>query len=205
MSKNYCLYMMSNYSNTVLYLGMTNNLLRRVCEHKAKLNQGFSAKYNCDKLVYFETGKYVEDVIAREKQIKNWKRAWKNELIETMNPNWDDLSESIGITSELVSQIAAMNCDASFLGSDGLDISLEAEMDGEIAGQARNDTTNKSRNDTTNRGCNDTANRGCNDTGGGGYDTSNKARSDASSTPNVTGGTSDDTGIKGWISGGMNA
>jgi|GEM_PF-1421486 len=76
----------------VLYVGMTNNLARRVYEHKNKINIGFTAKYNVDSLVYFEE---TEDEITakkREKQIKGWLRKKKIKLIETTNPNWDDLS-----------------------------------------------------------------------------------------------------------------
>jgi putative endonuclease len=95
-------YFMSNSHNNVLYVGVTNNLLRRVAEHKAKINKGFTYKYNCDKLVYFEEYALVVDAIAREKQIKNWKREWKNELIKKDNPDWNDLSETIGVTEELI-------------------------------------------------------------------------------------------------------
>ena len=84
--------MMSNWNDKVLYTGITNNLERRVYEHKNKLTKGFTAKYNINKLVYFE---YTEDVtaaISREKQIKGWCRQNKNELIENTNPEWKDLS-----------------------------------------------------------------------------------------------------------------
>jgi putative endonuclease len=83
---------MANSYNTVLYIGVTNDLYRRVNEHKSHEFKGFTQKYNCDKLVYFEAFGYVEDAIAREKQLKNWKREWKNELIERKNPDWIDLS-----------------------------------------------------------------------------------------------------------------
>jgi putative endonuclease len=102
---------MANKTNTTLYLGVTNDLQRRVSEHKAKRNKGFSEKYNCDKLVYFESGEYLVGAIEREKQLKNWKREWKNQLIEKCNPDWEDLSDSIEVTKEMI----------------------------EIAGQARND------------------------------------------------------------------
>jgi putative endonuclease len=76
----------------VLYIGVTNDLYRRIEEHKSCEIKGFTQKYNCDKLVYFEAFDYIEDAIAREKQLKNWKREWKNKLIETTNPDWKDLS-----------------------------------------------------------------------------------------------------------------
>jgi putative endonuclease len=99
------LYFMANNSNTALYIGVTNNIVRRVAEHKAKIHSGFTQKYNCMKLVYFEAGDLMIDVIKREKQIKNWKRAWKNELVKQMNPEWRDLSWEIGVTVELVQEI----------------------------------------------------------------------------------------------------
>ena len=112
-------YFMTNAYNNVLYVGVTNDLLRRVAEHKAKVNKGFTDKYNCDKLVYFEVFDLMVDAIAREKQLKNWKREWKNELISKQNKSWEDLSDSIGITEEIVENIK--------------------EYYDEIAGQARND------------------------------------------------------------------
>ena len=90
--KNYYIYFIANFNDKVVYLGVTNDLRRRVLQHKAKINaECFSAKYNCDKLVYYEKYRCVNKAIAREKQLKNWKRQWKNELIETMNPGWNDL------------------------------------------------------------------------------------------------------------------
>lgn len=88
--KEYYTYIMASYSKT-LYVGMTNNLLRRVYEHKHKTNQGFTSRYNINKLVYFETFADVRDAIAREKQIKGWLRIKKVNLIESVNPNWEDL------------------------------------------------------------------------------------------------------------------
>ena len=87
----YYVYLMSSKAK-VLYVGMTNNLARRMYEHKNKLNQGFTAKYNVDSLVYFEE---VESELAakkREKQIKGWLRIKKIKLIESINPDWNDLS-----------------------------------------------------------------------------------------------------------------
>ncbi len=85
--------MMSNWNNKVLYTGITNNLERRVYEHKNKLAKGFTAKYNINKLVYFDYTEDVTSAISREKQIKGWSRQKKNELIENTNPDWRDLSE----------------------------------------------------------------------------------------------------------------
>jgi len=76
-----------------LYTGVTNNLERRVYEHKHKLLPGFTSKYNITKLVFFEAGDDISVAIAREKQIKGWLRAKKIALIESMNPEWKDLSE----------------------------------------------------------------------------------------------------------------
>ena len=93
MYKNtYYVYILTNKTNKVLYTGITNNLSRRIYEHKNKLIDGFTAKYNVSKLVYFD---YVEDIksaIMREKQIKGWIREKKIALIESQNPNWRDLS-----------------------------------------------------------------------------------------------------------------
>lgn len=95
MSKGpYYIYIMANKSRTI-YTGMSNNLRRRVNEHKEKLIPGFTKRYNIDKLVYYESFADVRDTIAREKQIKGWLRAKKIALIETMNPEWKDLSDEI--------------------------------------------------------------------------------------------------------------
>jgi putative endonuclease len=87
----YYVYMMTNTTG-MLYTGVTNNLERRVYEHKTKLIQGFTSKYNMDKLVYFESTNDVEVAIRREKQIKGWLRKKKVQLINSMNPEWQDLS-----------------------------------------------------------------------------------------------------------------
>ena len=88
---NYYVYIMTNNSKT-LYTGFTNDLQRRVYQHKHKLVEGFTKKYNINKLVYFETTLDVKSAIAREKQIKGWLRKKKIELIESVNPKWRDLS-----------------------------------------------------------------------------------------------------------------
>ena len=86
-------YIMSNKPNGVLYIGVTDNLDERVKEHKLKVYpQSFTAKYNCDKLVYFEKFENGVELIKKEKQMKKWKRDWKIGLIEDFNPNWVDIS-----------------------------------------------------------------------------------------------------------------
>jgi putative endonuclease len=92
MSKEYYIYIMTNKSKT-LYIGVTSNLLRRVHEHKEKLIEGFTSKYNIHILVYYESTSNVHAALAREKQLKGWLRAKKIALIESLNPEWKDLSE----------------------------------------------------------------------------------------------------------------
>ena len=87
----YFVYMLANKHNNVLYIGVTNNIRRRVYEHKKKLLKGFTSQYNCTKLVWYEEFQEIDLAIAREKQLKNWKREWKNALIEKSNPNWCEL------------------------------------------------------------------------------------------------------------------
>ena len=89
--KSYFVYIMTNRSKT-LYTGVTNNLERRVYEHKNKLVAGFTSKYNITKLVYYEETSNVHAALAREKQIKDWRRAKKIALIEAENPEWKDIS-----------------------------------------------------------------------------------------------------------------
>jgi len=95
MPEHYYVYIMTNKYNTVLYTGVTNDLIRRVYEHKNKLVEGFTAKYNLTKLVYYEISKDVKEAINREKQIKGWKREKKEKLIKGFNPDWEDLYEEI--------------------------------------------------------------------------------------------------------------
>jgi putative endonuclease len=84
---------MSNKPDGVLYIGFTDNLLERVKEHKRKVYpKSFTAKYNCDKLVYFEEWEKGDEAAIREKQFKKWKREWKTKLILDMNPSWMDIS-----------------------------------------------------------------------------------------------------------------
>ena len=83
--------MASNNSHTI-YIGVTNNLKRRVLEHKSKTTDGFTKKYNCINLVYFEEFNQIDDAIRREKQLKKWNRQWKNDLINENNSEWKDLA-----------------------------------------------------------------------------------------------------------------
>ena len=94
--KQFFVYIMTNKSKT-LYVGVTNNLQRRVYEHKIKMIRGFTSKYNITKVVYFEVFNDIESAIKREKQIKGWLRKKKIDLIESMNAEWNDLSEEWGI------------------------------------------------------------------------------------------------------------
>ena len=87
----YYVYILTNFDNTVLYTGVTNDLERRCFEHKKKKINGFTKKYNVDKLVYFEIFDFIEMAIAREKQIKGYSRLKKNELINKFNESWNEL------------------------------------------------------------------------------------------------------------------
>ena len=88
----YYVYILTNKKNGTLYIGMTNNLERRIYEHKNKLIEGFTNRYGLDQLVYMESHQYVKDAILREKRMKKWKRQWKINLIVEDNPNWNDLA-----------------------------------------------------------------------------------------------------------------
>ena len=88
----YYVYILANWNNTVIYTGVTGNLERRLYEHKNKLADGFTKKYNVNRLVYFDSTEDVFSAIEREKQIKGWTRQKKNELIEGLNPLWKELS-----------------------------------------------------------------------------------------------------------------
>ena len=88
-------YIVSNKSNTTLYIGVTSNLLKRVYEHKEKFVDSFTKRYNLTKLVYYESYSSIEDAIQREKQLKNWKREWKNELVESQNSEWLELYDEL--------------------------------------------------------------------------------------------------------------
>lgn len=95
MNNNYYVYILTNKMNTVLYTGITNNLERRIFEHKSKCFKGFTAKYNVNKLVYFEIYSDIYEAIQREKQIKNGSRQKKIDLIQSLNPRWKDLADDM--------------------------------------------------------------------------------------------------------------
>ncbi|MCX5867579.1 MAG: GIY-YIG nuclease family protein [Proteobacteria bacterium] len=90
--ENYYIYIMTNKSRT-LYIGVTNDLIRRVYEHKNHLIEGFTKKYQITKLVYYEETNDIQEAISREKQLKGWLRKKKIDLIESINPDWQDLSD----------------------------------------------------------------------------------------------------------------
>ena len=91
-----CVYILTNFTHTVLYIGVTSELYFRIKEHKEKLYpKAFTAKYNCNKLVYYEQLSTIEDAIAKEKQLKNWRRDWKINLINSSNPRWEDLFDTL--------------------------------------------------------------------------------------------------------------
>jgi len=87
----YYVYILASKKNGTLYIGVTNNLVRRVYEHKHEMIEGFTKKYHVQKLVYYELTPDIRVAISREKCMKKWKRQWKIELIEKENPNWMDL------------------------------------------------------------------------------------------------------------------
>jgi putative endonuclease len=91
--KQYYIYVLTNRTNRILYIGVTSDLARRIFEHKKKLVDGFSKKYNLNKLVYYEMTNDVNSAIRREKQLKNWHRDWKINLINQFNPEWKDLTD----------------------------------------------------------------------------------------------------------------
>ncbi len=93
--KEYCVYIMTNAHNTVIYCGVTNNLARRVYEHKNGLGGIFTKKYNVNKLVYYEVGDNVNAALEREKQIKSGSRKKKMDLVNSVNPEWKDLFDEI--------------------------------------------------------------------------------------------------------------
>ena len=94
-AKSYFVYILASKPNGTLYIGMTNNLLKRVDQHKNNLVEGFTAKYGVHQLVYYEQYHNVNDAISREKQLKKWARQWKLELIEKENPEWRDLFDEL--------------------------------------------------------------------------------------------------------------
>ena len=95
MEHQYCVYILTSRSGT-LYIGVTNNICRRMCEHKSGQFDGFSSKYHCTRLVHLEGFDDIRNAIAREKQLKGWRREKKIALIEKHNPRWQDLAETWG-------------------------------------------------------------------------------------------------------------
>ncbi len=93
--KHFYVYILASKIGGTLYIGVTNDLIRRVWEHREKLAAGFTHKHDVHRLVYFEQFDDVENAIQREKRLKKWKRDWKVSLIEENNPNWDDLFEQL--------------------------------------------------------------------------------------------------------------
>ncbi len=91
--KQYYVYILASKKNGTLYIGVTNNLVRRVHEHKEGVNEGFTKRYNVKMLVYHEVIYNINEAIKREKVLKKWNRQWKIHLIEKTNPNWDDLAK----------------------------------------------------------------------------------------------------------------
>ena len=95
MSKTYAVYILTNYNETTFYIGVTGDLQKRIWEHKNKVVEGFTKKYNVDRLVYYELTENVESALNREKQLKRWHRQWKINLIKEMNPEFKDLYEQL--------------------------------------------------------------------------------------------------------------
>ena len=93
---------MTTSSNKVLYVGVTNSLKRRITEHAESSGSEFTRKYNCNKLVYIESFPDIKQAIAREKQIKHFKREWKNQLVDAINPEWLDLKQDIILDPDIV-------------------------------------------------------------------------------------------------------
>jgi putative endonuclease len=92
LQKTYYVYLLSNWNNKALYIGVTNDLQRRIHEHRQKLIPGFTEKYNVNKLVYYEETSDVISAISREKELKKWRREKKNALVNSVNPEWKDLN-----------------------------------------------------------------------------------------------------------------
>ena len=88
-------YIVTNKKQGTLYIGVTNDLVRRIYEHKNKSVKGFTSRYNLTQLVYYETHEELYEAISREKKLKNWHRDWKIKLIERLNPQWNDLTDEI--------------------------------------------------------------------------------------------------------------
>lgn len=97
MEKNFCVYILASKRNGTLYVGVTSDLLGRIWQHKSKVADGFTAKYGVNRLVYYESHPNAESAIRREKQLKKWRREWKIQLIESLNPDWRELYDDLTI------------------------------------------------------------------------------------------------------------
>ena len=95
MDKQFYVYMLASKRNGTLYIGVSSNIVQRIWQHKNKMLEGFTKRYNVDRLVYYETHSNAESAITREKQMKKWRRDWKIRLIERENPDWKDLYDDI--------------------------------------------------------------------------------------------------------------
>jgi len=102
MTKTYYVYILASKRNGTLYIGVTNNLERRLYEHRNNLLEGFTNKYNVHHLVYYEDVNDIQSALQREKQLKRWDRRWKIELIEKVNPEWRDLANDFIIEQERI-------------------------------------------------------------------------------------------------------
>ena len=109
MTRDAYVYLMANTHNAVLSIGVTNDLLRRVAEHKLGLQRGFT-QHRCTKLVYFEAGDSIVAAIEREKQLKTWRRSWKDDLVASMNPTWQGLAPDIGLTTVVLASVGRSRC-----------------------------------------------------------------------------------------------
>jgi putative endonuclease len=95
MQRSYWVYILSSKRNGTLYIGVTNDLSRRIYEHKTKANAGFTSRYGVQMLIWYEEYSDINEAIAREKSLKRWERSWKLKLIEDFNPEWKDLYEEL--------------------------------------------------------------------------------------------------------------
>ena len=105
MSKQGFVYILTNKHNTTLYTGVTNDLRRRIAEHKLHINKGFTDRYNIENLIYYEICNDMTTAIHREKQLKKWHREWKEALINEFNPEWKDLAEDIGLDKDYMQSV----------------------------------------------------------------------------------------------------
>lgn len=131
--KKYYLYILASRKNGTLYIGVTSDLIKRVWQHKQKLVEGFTQKYNVSVLVYFEEYSDVKDALKREKNMKAWQRQWKIKIIEENNPNWEDLySKIVQKQNDYFLDPSIRWDDKTFAGE-----AVPAKKDGKIAKDAR--------------------------------------------------------------------